>query len=274
MIESGEDPLFIIRRLVIFAAEDIGLADPNALSVAVACQQAVHFVGMPEGFLPMSECVLYLALAPKSNSSYTAYNARAGGCREDSTPSRSPCTCEMRRPGSCGTWATGPATGTPTTKRGTTPEASVTCQKNWASGSITSQATLESKRSSTPHFAAEAVPRRKKLSKIEIEFLYAKGSEKGEAAEEALRMAIEATAAEANVTYTEVESGEDAKVKKFLGTPSIRVNGIDVEYGDRPPEEYQMGTRYYNTPDGWKPHPHARLIANTILEFQDEGDSD
>jgi putative ATPase len=68
MIEAGEDPLFIIRRMVILAAEDVGLADPQALSVAVACQQAVHFIGMPEGFFPMAECCLYLALAPKSNS--------------------------------------------------------------------------------------------------------------------------------------------------------------------------------------------------------------
>jgi putative ATPase len=73
MIEAGEDPLFIVRRMVILAAEDVGLADPQALSVAVACQQAVHFIGMPEGFLPMAECALYLALAPKSNSAMTAY---------------------------------------------------------------------------------------------------------------------------------------------------------------------------------------------------------
>ena len=52
---------------------------------------------------------------------------------------------------------------------------------------------------------------------------------------------------------------EDAKTKRFLGSPSIRVNGIDVEYGDREPDEYQAGTRYYNTPQGWKPFPHARL---------------
>jgi putative ATPase len=64
MIESGEDPLFIVRRMVILAAEDVGLADPQALSVAVAAQQAVHFVGLPEGFLPMAEAALYLALAP------------------------------------------------------------------------------------------------------------------------------------------------------------------------------------------------------------------
>ena len=73
MIRDGEDPLFIMRRMIILAAEDIGLADPQAIVVAVAAQQAVHFVGMPEGFLPMSEAVLYLATAPKSNSALTAY---------------------------------------------------------------------------------------------------------------------------------------------------------------------------------------------------------
>jgi len=75
MLEAGEDPLFIVRRMVILAAEDVGLADPNALVVATACQQAVHFVGMPEGFLPMAETAIYLATAPKSNSAYKAYLA-------------------------------------------------------------------------------------------------------------------------------------------------------------------------------------------------------
>ncbi|MBI5947451.1 MAG: replication-associated recombination protein A [Chloroflexi bacterium] len=79
MIESGEDPLFIVRRMVILASEDVGLADPQALTVAVACQQAVHFIGMPEGFYAMAECCLYLALAPKSNSAGTSY----GRARED-----------------------------------------------------------------------------------------------------------------------------------------------------------------------------------------------
>jgi putative ATPase len=73
MLEAGEDPLFVTRRMVILAAEDIGLADPHALPLATSCQQAVHFLGMPEGFLPMSECALYLACAPKSNSALTAY---------------------------------------------------------------------------------------------------------------------------------------------------------------------------------------------------------
>jgi putative ATPase len=82
MIESGEDPLFIVRRMVILAAEDIGLADPQALVVATACQQAVHFIGLPEGFLPMAECALYLATAPKSNSAMTSYSRALADVRE------------------------------------------------------------------------------------------------------------------------------------------------------------------------------------------------
>ena len=74
MIEAGEDPLFIARRLVILAAEDIGLAEPTALSLAVAAQQAVHFIGMPEGRIPLAEATVYLATAPKSNSAYAALN--------------------------------------------------------------------------------------------------------------------------------------------------------------------------------------------------------
>ena len=73
MLEAGEDPLFVVRRLVILASEDVGLADPQALPIAVACQQAVHFLGMPEAALPLAETVVYLARAPKSNSSYAAY---------------------------------------------------------------------------------------------------------------------------------------------------------------------------------------------------------
>ncbi len=73
MVEAGEDPLFLVRRMVILAAEDVGLADPQALILATACQQAVHFVGMPEGWIPMAETCVYLALAPKSNSAYGAY---------------------------------------------------------------------------------------------------------------------------------------------------------------------------------------------------------
>ncbi|HEY1455842.1 MAG TPA: replication-associated recombination protein A [Candidatus Dormibacteraeota bacterium] len=75
MLEAGEDPKFVARRLVILAAEDVGLADPQALAVAVAAQQAAHFVGMPEAVLPLSEAALYLALAPKSNSALVSYGA-------------------------------------------------------------------------------------------------------------------------------------------------------------------------------------------------------
>jgi putative ATPase len=73
MLEGGEDPLFVARRLVILASEDVGLADPQALQVAVAAQQAVHFIGMPEGFFPLAEATIYLASAPKSNSVGSAY---------------------------------------------------------------------------------------------------------------------------------------------------------------------------------------------------------
>ena len=74
MLEAGEDPLFIARRLVILAAEDIGMAAPQALTVAVAAQQAVHFIGLPEGRIPLAEATVYLATSPKSNASYMALN--------------------------------------------------------------------------------------------------------------------------------------------------------------------------------------------------------
>jgi putative ATPase len=73
MLESGEDPLYIARRLVRMALEDIGLADPNALSLTMAARDAVDFIGMPEGNLALAEAVVYLSLAPKSNALYTAY---------------------------------------------------------------------------------------------------------------------------------------------------------------------------------------------------------
>lgn len=73
MLEAGEDPLYIVRRLIRFASEDVGMADPQALVIAVAAQQAVHFVGMPECNVMLAQAVVYLATAPKSNSLYTAY---------------------------------------------------------------------------------------------------------------------------------------------------------------------------------------------------------
>jgi len=73
MLEAGEDPLYIARRLVRFASEDVGLADPNALRVALNARDAVHFLGLPEGELALAEAAVYLALTPKSNSLYTAW---------------------------------------------------------------------------------------------------------------------------------------------------------------------------------------------------------
>jgi len=72
MLEAGENPLFIARRMVIFAAEDVGNADPRALQLAVAAKDAVHFVGLPEGRIPLAQAATYLATAPKSNASYKA----------------------------------------------------------------------------------------------------------------------------------------------------------------------------------------------------------
>ncbi len=73
MVEAGEDPMFIARRMVIFASEDIGNADPRAITVAIGVKDALHFVGMPEGFIPLAQGVTFLATAPKSNASYAAY---------------------------------------------------------------------------------------------------------------------------------------------------------------------------------------------------------
>jgi putative ATPase len=74
MVEGGEDPRFIARRLMIIAAEDIGLADSNALVIATACAQSVALIGMPEGRIALAQATVYLALAPKSNSAYLAIN--------------------------------------------------------------------------------------------------------------------------------------------------------------------------------------------------------
>jgi putative ATPase len=82
MLEAGEDPLYVARRLVRFASEDVGLADPKALVLAMAAQQAVHFIGLPEGALALAELVVYLAAAPKSNAVYTAYAAASSDALE------------------------------------------------------------------------------------------------------------------------------------------------------------------------------------------------
>ena len=83
MVEAGEDPLYIARRLVRFASEDVGNADPQALTVAVAAKDAVHFIGMPEGNTALAQAAIYLATAPKSNAVYEAYNRAADDAHSD-----------------------------------------------------------------------------------------------------------------------------------------------------------------------------------------------
>jgi putative ATPase len=95
LLEGGEDPRFICRRLILSASEDVGLADPHALPLAVACQQAVEFVGMPEGFIPLAETVVYLAVAKKSNASYIAYKTAA---HEIQTKGKEPVPLHLRNP--------------------------------------------------------------------------------------------------------------------------------------------------------------------------------
>ena len=82
MLEAGEDPRFVLRRMVIFAAEDVGNADPQALHTAVAALHAVELDGLPEGVLPMSQAAIYLALAPKSNTAIASYGAARRLVRE------------------------------------------------------------------------------------------------------------------------------------------------------------------------------------------------
>ncbi|MXZ71800.1 MAG: replication-associated recombination protein A [Acidobacteria bacterium] len=83
MLEAGEDPLYIARRLIRFASEDVGNADPAALTVAVAAKDAAHFIGMPEGNTALAQAVTYLATAPKSNAVYAAYNQAAADAQKD-----------------------------------------------------------------------------------------------------------------------------------------------------------------------------------------------
>jgi putative ATPase len=83
MLEAGEDPLYIARRLVRFASEDVGNADPQALTVAVAAKDAVHFIGMPEGNTALAQAAIYLATAPKSNAIYEAYSQAAEDAHKD-----------------------------------------------------------------------------------------------------------------------------------------------------------------------------------------------
>ena len=83
MVDSGEDAKYIARRLIRFASEDIGNADPQALTIAVAAKDAVHFIGMPEGNTALAQAAIYLATAPKSNAVYSAYGAAAEAAKND-----------------------------------------------------------------------------------------------------------------------------------------------------------------------------------------------
>ena len=83
MLAGGEDPKFIARRIIIFASEDVGNADPRALEVAVAAARAVEFVGLPECRINLSQAALYMALAPKSNAAYTAIDAALADVRRE-----------------------------------------------------------------------------------------------------------------------------------------------------------------------------------------------
>jgi putative ATPase len=97
MLEGGEDPRFICRRLILSASEDIGLADPQALNIAVSCFQALELIGVPEGFIPLAETVTYLALAPKSNSTYAGYLAALKEIRKNGVQ---PVPLHLRNPSS------------------------------------------------------------------------------------------------------------------------------------------------------------------------------
>ena len=97
MLEAGEDPLYVARRVVRMAVEDIGLADPKRLPLCMAARDAVDFIGMPEGNLALAQAVVYLSVAPKSNALYTAY----GGVQQDVERTAAepvPCICVMLQP--------------------------------------------------------------------------------------------------------------------------------------------------------------------------------
>lgn len=105
MLEAGEDPLFIARRLIILASEDIGNANPNGLVLAMSCYQAVHAIGMPEARIVLSQCATYLASSPKSNAAYLAIDKALDAVRKEQSPApvpmhlRNPVTGLMKREG-------------------------------------------------------------------------------------------------------------------------------------------------------------------------------
>ena len=137
MLEAGEDPLFVLRRMVIFAAEDVGVADPQALAVATAALDAFRFVGLPEGVLPMTQAALYLATAPKTNTALTTYAAAQGRRRRARRAAGAGAPAQRRRRRWPRRWAGAPATSTRTTSRATT-SARSTCPTRCAAAATTS----------------------------------------------------------------------------------------------------------------------------------------
>ena len=116
MLEAGEDPRFVARRIVISAAEDVGMADPTALQTAVAAAQAVQLIGMPEGRIILAEAVVHLATAPKSNAAYMGINQAIADVRAGLGNGIPAHLRDAHYPGPS-SWATGRATNTPTTHR-------------------------------------------------------------------------------------------------------------------------------------------------------------
>ena len=97
MVEAGEDPLYIARRLVRFASEDVGNADPQALTVAVAAKDAVHFIGMPEGNTALAQAAIYLGDGAEEQRRLRGLQPRGRGRARATSPSRCRCTCATRR---------------------------------------------------------------------------------------------------------------------------------------------------------------------------------
>ncbi len=120
MLEAGEDPLFVLRRMVIFASEDIGNADPRALMVAVAARRGVPLLGLPEGIIPMTQAAIYLR--DRAQVEHDDHDVRGGQGATSTRTARcpSPSTSATRRPSSPRSWATAPATSTRTTSKVTT----------------------------------------------------------------------------------------------------------------------------------------------------------
>ena len=145
MIAGGEDPKFIARRVIIFASEDVGNADPRALEVAIAAARAVEFVGLPEARINLAQAVAYVALAPKSNAAITAIDARArrgAAVRQPDAAGRRSATPTTRAPGRS---AAAPATSTRTATAASS-RRSGTCRTSSATAASTSRRRTASRR--------------------------------------------------------------------------------------------------------------------------------